>query len=166
MRLNLGGNEEFDGGSGSPRLVDFVNVDARPLPGVHIVCDIRNLPDTMLGQVDEIRASHVIEHMTNPDAIEAVKRWALILKPGGLLRIYCPDSRLLAEDLVTGRIDIEEFSTLFFGAQTYDLNLHHAAYDQNRLIALVHHAGLRVVGRAPRPNAYRYDLGVQAIRPH
>lgn len=164
MRLNLGGNEEFDGGSGSPRLVGFFNVDARPMSNVHYVLDIRSLPEGWLNSVDEIRASHVIEHMTYEDALVTVRHWAAVLKIGGLLRIYCPNFKKIACDYEGGIIDIDLFSRLVFGDQTYDLNLHRAAYDQDRLCWLVTNAGLKIVGTNPRPNAYEYDMGVQAIR--
>jgi hypothetical protein len=164
LKLNLGGNEEYDGGPGSPKLDGFINVDARKMEHVHVISDIRSLPTKWIGQAFEIRASHVIEHLPYEDALEAVKHWATLLCDGGLLRIYCPDARRLAEDLIFGAIDMTEFSRNIYGKQTYDLNVHRAAYDQGRLNSLVEGAGLKVVGMATRPFAYKYDLGVQATK--
>jgi predicted SAM-dependent methyltransferase len=164
MKLNLGGNEEYDGGPGSPKLIGFTHVDARQMPGVHVICDIRNLPDKWLNRCREIRVSHVIEHMPYDDASLAVKHWASMLKIGGMLRIYCPNFRKLAFDLSNESIDIDEFSRNVFGNQTYALNLHRAAYDQGKLNGMVKAAGLKIVGEKPRPFAYAYDLGVQCIR--
>lgn len=89
MKLNLGGNEEFDGGLGSPRLENFINVDIRSLPRVALVADIRNglLPEWK-GQAEEIRASHVIEHMIFPEALAAVEYWTDFLRIGGLMPIH------------------------------------------------------------------------------
>lgn len=163
MKLNLGGNEERDGGGGTARLDDFVHVDARPLDRVGLVADIRSgLPVDWKGKVSEIRASHVIEHMVWDDAVEVVKYWSSFLVKGGLMRLYCPDALKLADAFIQGRIPASEFSRMMFGEQDYELNLHRAAYDTGRLNELVSSAGLVVLSNNPRPKAYPYDLGVQA----
>ena len=166
-RINLGGNERFEGGFSSPALGDdFEHLDIRPLPGVTHVMDVRHLPDEWVGLYDEVRASHIIEHIHPSEALATVKGWARILKPGGLLRIYCPNSRMLAEELVKGTIPIEQFSRLIFGDQEYDLNLHRAAYDSVRLASLVSNAGMTILSCNPRrgTGGYIYDIGVQATK--
>lgn len=165
MKINLAGNEEFDGGPGSPPLEDFIHVDARPLSGVTVVADIRNgLPQEWIGQVSEIRASHVVEHMHHAEAQAAVKYWAGFLKEGGLLRLYCPNGEKLAEYFYKGWISVETFSYYVMGMQDYELNIHREVYSQERLNSLVLGAGLQIVGELPRPNAYEFDLGVQSIK--
>lgn len=167
LKLNLGGCERFDGGADTPLLTGFTNVDAKKWPGVHVVSDIRSLPAKWLGHVAEIRCSHAIEHLTYDDGVKAVKHWATMLSPGGLLRIYTPNMRRIAEALTKGThdMDMAEFSRNIFGNQTYDLNLHKCAYDQERLNGLCTQAGLEIVSQNPRPHAYEWDMGVQAIKP-
>lgn len=163
MKLNLGGNETKDGGPNSPDLVGFINVDLRPGEGVDEVADIRvGLDWIPVGTVEEIRASHVIEHMTYVDALKAVKYWSGLLKAGGLMRIYCPDGGKLSLQYIGGMISCEAFSRLLLGDQDYDLNIHREIYDRGRLNRLVENAGLEIIGQDPRPNAYEFDLGVQA----
>ena len=114
VKLNLGGAEKREGGGASPLLEGFTNVDIRDLPGVDIVHDITNLPMFEDASVDEIRVSHAIEHLSPDKIMNALQEWYRILKPGGLLRIYCPDAHKLTQDYVSGRIDCEKFSYQLF----------------------------------------------------
>lgn len=166
IKLNLGGSEKFDGGASTAPLTGFINVDAKKWPGVHEVHDIRRLPRKWAGKVAEIRCSHVIEHLTYDDGVKAVKHWKTLLKPGGLLRIYTPNMRRIAEALTKGThdMDMAEFSRNIFGNQTYDLNLHKCAYDQERLNGLCTQAGLKIISQNPRPHAYEWCMGVQATK--
>lgn len=165
-RVNLGGNERFDGGPGSSPLDDWEHVDLRALPGVTHLCDVSALPADWHEQFDEVRASHIVEHFPLNRGPEIIKQWARILKPGGLLRIYCPDALHLASALVLKLIDITQFSRLMFGDQDYDLNLHRAAYNREILDRFVLGAGLIIESRDPRPHfEYPYEIGVQARQP-
>jgi predicted SAM-dependent methyltransferase len=164
-RINLGGWERLEGGPGSSVLSEeWEHVDLRKSPGVTYVGDVRELPNEWTGLYDEVRASHVIEHVSMREASATISGWVRILKRGGLLRIYSPNFRLLAQDLLTGLITIEHCSRYVFGEQDYFLNLHRAAYDQDSLIQLVESVGMTVISTNPRPNAYRYDIGVQATK--
>jgi predicted SAM-dependent methyltransferase len=164
MKLNLGGNEEFEGGPGSSRLEGFTHVDIRALDGVDIVCDISKYIPVEDNSVDEIRASHVIEHILPQEIPNTLKEWKRILKTKGLLRVYCPDAEKIASSFLSRQIDIVRFSELIFGAQTYDVNFHKAAYTNKRLQDLLEKAGFKIIGHNPRPNAYYFDLGIQAVK--
>jgi len=154
MKLHLGcGNKKIHG---------FTNVDIRALPGVDIVHDITNLPMFEDNSVDEIRASHVIEHISPNRVVDTLQEWYRILKPDGLLRIYCPDAGKLAQDYIDGKINCEKLSYQLFGAQDYDENFHVLAIDRKRLDKMITDAGFEIIGRDPRPNAYPWDLGIQA----
>ena len=163
MKLNLGGTETLSGGPGSPTLEGFVNVDIRDLLGVNVVCDIRNgLPAEWMGKVEIIRASHVIEHFHPDEVKDIVRYWASFLKEDGEIWLYCPNGELLARQFVNGEISCDVFSRQMFGNQDYHENLHRAAYDQERLCGLVRAADLHIISTNPRPNAFAYDIGVQA----
>lgn len=164
MKLNLGGVEKYEGGSGTQELIGFTNVDIRNIEGVDIVCDIRKLPFCEDGTVDEIRASHVIEHIQSWEIMDTILEWKRVLKKVGLLRIYCPDANVISVAYVKRLIDSREFSRLMFGNQDYEENCHKVAYDRTSLDNLLEEAGFEIVGRETRPNAYLYDLGVQALK--
>lgn len=179
MKLNLGGNEEYEGGAGSPRLNGFTHVDIRAIPGVDIVCDVSKKIPLEDGTVDEIRASHIIEHIHPNEVSAAIEEWHRVLKVGGLLRIYCPNAKKIADAYVLGQISITRFSELIFGAQSYEsqpgivgsdddladsVNIHRAAWDRSRLRVLLEMEGFDIIGHNPRPNAYPFDLGIQGVK--
>lgn len=86
--------------------------------------------------VDEIRASHILEHFTFREAADALKEWARVLRPGGRLRIAVPDvDKCLASS---------DPNRLFYlmGGQTDQNDIHKSAYDENRLRAVMGEAGI------------------------
>lgn len=157
MKVNLGCGVEI--------LEGYVNVDVRQLPGVDIVCDLKDLSQFEDGSWDECRMSHVIEHFTEAEARAILKQIFCKLKPGGRLEVYCPDAMTIAWYYIHEELSIKEFSRLLFGNQAYPEELHKMASDAERLDDLVKNAGFEIVTHNPRPNAYPYDLGVQAVKP-
>lgn len=158
VKLNLGcGTEEI--------LPGYINVDIRKLEGVDVVDDIVHLSHFISCYADEIRASHCIEHLSHENVLLAVKNWFRVLKVGGILQVYCPNARLIAEDYVNNIIEIRGFSRLLFGNQTYDENLHRLAFDYGRLCTIMKGAGFEIIGSDKRPNAYKYELGVKCRKP-
>ena len=85
IRLNLGCSSDlFDTAEG------WVNVDCRTLPGVDVVADLAAVPWPWADcSVDEVYASHVLEHLDDP--LSAMQEIARILKPGGKVRIIVPN---------------------------------------------------------------------------
>ena len=81
MKLNLG--------CGNDILPDFVNCD-RYDAACDVCCDAKNLP-FKTNSIDEIYASHLIEHFNFFEAFEVLREWKRVLKPGGILRIETPD---------------------------------------------------------------------------
>jgi len=164
IKLNLGGCETREDGVGSIPLEGFINVDIRPQKGVDVVCDIRGLFRWKDNSVEEIRASHIIEHFTVEEIPIILKEWHRVLMPGGLLRVYCPDANKIIESYTNGNIDMRKFSAFLFGRQTYEGNLHKIALDRHRLDNFIEEAGFKIIGHKQRPRAYPYDLGVQAVK--
>lgn len=88
------------------------------------------------GSVEEIRASHVLEHLTFAEASEAVADWVRALKPNGKLWIAVPDV-----DKCLSQTDGKRLFYLM-GGQTDAHDVHKSAYDVERLEALMEQAGL------------------------
>lgn len=80
---------KLDIGCGAGKAEGFVGIDIRDLPGVDIVADVTKgvpLPD---GCADEVRLSHVMEHIVECDA--AIYEVNRLCQPGALIRIIVPD---------------------------------------------------------------------------
>lgn len=88
LRLNVG--------CGDDRIAGWVGIDKRMTEACDIVCDIgrERLPFTD-GEVDEILADNVLEHIGPPEEfIHALNEFYRVLcKPGGRLTIIVPDGR-------------------------------------------------------------------------
>lgn len=110
-----------------------------------------NYPDN---SVDEIRASHILEHFTFADAQEAMAEWVRVLKPGGKIRVAVPDVDKVLADKSEHR--------LFFlmGGQTDENDVHKSAYDRDRLTRLMHQNGLRGIKDWYSPNTDTAALAI------
>jgi len=93
-RLHIG-----SGQSDNPDIYDWTRLDIDPnARDVSIVHDIRKplpLPDT---SVEEIYASHVLEHIPYRKVIEVLTDWHRVLTPGGKLSVFVPDIWQLARN--------------------------------------------------------------------
>jgi SAM-dependent methyltransferase len=125
MKLNIGG--------GDTELAGYENWDrkngkeAAPL----------NLPDN---SIDEIRASHVLEHFSHRSLANVLREWVRCLKPGGLLKIAVPDFEVLARGYLNGeRMPLQQY---VMGSHTDDADHHGAIFDEIALRDLMRDAGL------------------------
>lgn len=125
VRLNLGAGEHA--------LPGYQNRDAKtgqeiyPLPH----------PDS---SVDEIRASHVLEHFATADVAKVLADWVRALKPGGVLKIAVPDFETVARDYLAGRHTNPQ--GYLMGGQTDALDFHKALFDREELTDLLRKAGM------------------------
>jgi SAM-dependent methyltransferase len=82
LRLNLGGRET--------KIPGFQNVDLQEFPSVDVHADIRKLPFED-GEVDEIYASHLLEHFSWSETDAILLEWRRVLRAGGVAYISVPD---------------------------------------------------------------------------
>jgi hypothetical protein len=112
--------------------------------------------------VDEIRASHILEHFTFTDAQAALKEWTRVLKPGGKIRLAVPD--LDAKD----KADPDEWPFIVMGGQTGPDDFHRSAWDETRLRAHMEHFGLTNIRRWESPNtdtaAHPCSLNLEGVK--
>jgi SAM-dependent methyltransferase len=101
-----------DAWNATPRILDVgagnaydpyvVTVDLLDAPNITVKCDVRKLPEDWADQFDEVRASHVLEHIDFGQTQETLNEWARVVKPGGKLRIIVPDLEAYAERILNG----------------------------------------------------------------
>lgn len=108
-------------GCGQDRLPGYLGVD-KYNPAADIKMDLLDL-DLPADCADEVLASHVIEHLPQHRAPEALKKWFTVLKPGGKLVMEQPDLEgLCKEFLETDGPDKHNIAMCMFGAFVDDAN--------------------------------------------
>jgi predicted SAM-dependent methyltransferase len=133
IRVNLG--------CGEKPLPDYINIDFRELPEVDIVGDIRALPFEP-GTLSEIASAHLIEHFKEHHLRTTIlPYWKSLLRPGGILRIICPNWGAMLERLNDGRLPLASFKLLTFGAQDYEGDDHFAMYTPETLSNVLRDSG-------------------------
>lgn len=125
LRLNLG--------SGANPLPDYENVDAKDGR------DVGRL-DYAPGTVDEIRASHVLEHFSHREVPGVLAHWVSLLKPGGRLAIAVPDFQVIAEQYLAGAAIPTEAYVM--GGHVDGNDRHGAMFDEEKLRDQMRAAGL------------------------
>jgi hypothetical protein len=136
IRLNIGG--------GDVPLPGFLTIDRKtgweafPLRRSH-----ERGPSTFAdNSVDEIRASHVLEHFPGHKAEEVLREWVRVLKPGGILRVAVPDLDKLFDAVSSGNPDNWPIQGYLYGGQTDDDDYHRSGYNDGWLRHLMVKVGL------------------------
>jgi len=157
IRLNLG--------AGHIALSQYLNVDARELPDIDVVADVRHLPFEK-GEVAEIFSAHMLEHFP----LEELRRtllpyWISMLREGGRFVAVVPDVGKMVEELAAGRMPAVEFMEVIYGGQEYEGDFHFAGFTQQLLVSLLEDAGLSDVHivEAGRRNGMCYEMEVEAV---
>ena len=118
--------------------------------------------------VDEIRASHVLEHFPRGQVEAVIADWVRCLKKGGKLKIAVPDFAKIAEGYLQG--DSAPHESFLLGGQTDQNDFHRSMFDREKLRRLLAGAGLVLT----RPwtseiddcAAYPISLNLEARKPH
>lgn len=105
MNLNLG--------SGTSRKQDYISVDLYSDADVH--WDLTQPLPLDDGDVDNIYASHVIEHFDKHEWKKISKDWARVLKSGGTIEIHCPD---IIQACLTVAADIDRLNIIYGNQDT------------------------------------------------
>lgn len=130
MKLNLGG--------GLQKIPGFVNVDR--VGGQEVF----PLPDHADGSIDEVRASHILEHFGHREALEVLKEWVRVLKPGGVLRVAVPDLDWIRQHMDDSSLPIEGY---LMGGQTDENDYHRSIYTERKLRDMMRYVGLGEISR-------------------
>jgi predicted SAM-dependent methyltransferase len=136
MRLHIGGSERKDG---------WVNLGTQPAPHVDIVgncCEMRMIQN---GSVDEVYASHVLEHLGHQDELpRALAEILRVLRPSGRFMISVPDLAILAWLLTMPHFGPNEqwqIMTMMFGGQHDPFDFHKVGFTGALLTQYLAEAG-------------------------
>lgn len=162
--LAMGANIRLNVGCGLIAIADYFNVDARELPGVDMVADVRSLP-FRAGTVSEIYAAHLVEHFTEADLKSTVlPAWHRMLKTGGLLRVVVPDAEAMIQSFSRRQYPFESLREVTFGSQDYPGNYHYTMFSRESLRGLLRAAGFVVseYTAVGRPNGLCLEMEIEA----
>lgn len=163
-KFNSSGAKRLNLGCGHISLADYINVDARELPGVDVVANVTSLPYVNLS-VDEIRAAHLVEHFSNQALKETVlPYWHQLLTQGGELNLIAPDAKAMIDGYANGEFSFEELREVIFGGQEYDGDFHFTMLEPTAFVDLLKEVGfqeIKVVEIARR-NGLCYEFEIRA----
>jgi len=96
------------------------------------------------GSVDEVRASHLLEHYGDAEAFDVLTEWVRVLKPGGVMRLAVPDFAWIAKEYSDD--DDPQRSALLraylMGGQTDATDFHKSAWSKTKLTNLLRAVGI------------------------
>lgn len=129
----MGDSIKLNIGAGDTVIEGFTPIDRK------LGTEAYPLPQYADNSVDEIRASHVLEHFSFGDAKLALAEWLRVLRPGGRIRIAVPDMDrcLLVENpvqrafyLMGGQQDGNDFHKSAFNAPMLAQYLANVGYER------------------------------------
>jgi predicted SAM-dependent methyltransferase len=102
--------------------------------------------------VDEIRASHLLEHFSHREVQAVIRDWVRVLKPGGCLKLAVPNFDWIcaerAKGLAGGRAD-PMLIHYMHGSQSDEYDIHKCTFTQELLISLMRQSGMVMIGTWP-----------------
>lgn len=147
MKLNLGA------GTTCP-LEGYENLDRKTGQEIYPLTDYAD------ESVDEVRASHVLEHFEFRQVADVVREWIRVLKPGGKLKLAVPDFKWIAENYLAGK----QIATLAYvmGGQEDENDFHKTLFDNESLRGLLSQCGLVDIQywTSPVPDCASYECSL------
>ena len=128
-------------GCGNQIYKNYTNLDIRKIEGA-VQCDVSSsLQMRRFRGCDEICAFDILEHFPREKSRQVLKMWVGLLRPGGVIRIRCPD--LL--HAVKVRLSDEWLELLLYGGQDYPENQHLCGFTRNMLVGLLLDENLEII---------------------
>jgi len=182
MKLNIGSNDM--------RFEDFLNLDHREIDEADIVDDAFTMKSFEPNSVEELIASHIIEHASFDRVPGILNRWKEILQPGGILWVAVPNFELVYTDHLknyqNGEITWEFFNSRIFGnakvakkmygegtlkdfpgVLDYEIAYHKAVFNAEMLIKCVKDAGfstVKQIDKLPNKRKHPHEICVKGIK--
>lgn len=140
MKLHIGGKVAKEG---------WTLLNAQSGPHVDIVGDFKNLDAFDKGSVEEIYASHVLEHLSySEDVLPTLTACHDILVPGGRLMLAVPNMEVICRLMIHPETDIQmqfHLTRIIFGGQVDSWDYHKAGFTPMLLAGFLGQAGFEDV---------------------
>jgi predicted SAM-dependent methyltransferase len=123
IKLHIGGTQAKEGWK-------ILNIIPGPIVDITGSCtDLSLFADA---SVDEIYASHVMEHLPFAELIRASREMARVLKPGGILKGSVPNLDILFRLFLENAGDAEKQMNILFmiyGGHVDEFDIHHCGFN-------------------------------------
>ena len=141
MKLNIGGESIKEGWK-------ILNIQKKP--GVDFVGDISNLDQFKDGSVDEIYASHVIEHVDQNNIEKTLKGIYRVLGKNGKIYISVPDMDILCKIFIDSKSTLDmkwHAMRMMFGGQTDKYDFHYFGWNYQFMNQYLKKVGFKKIER-------------------
>ena len=146
----------LDLGTGHRTRPEYLHLDPRPLDGVDVVADIRELPFETEA-VTEIVSEHLLELFSARElAREILPHWVSRLRPGGSLVAVVSDVDAALNEYVAGRISLGDLRQAAFGDE--EDGGHATMFTTDALRELFIRAGLEEITVRQRTGGYIVEI--------
>lgn len=119
--------------------------------------------------VEEIRASHLLEHFPHGETLPVLREWVRVLKPGGRLKIAVPDFDVIVARYSNGHRHDPMIEAYLFGGQVDANDYHKAFFNKDKLTKLMESAGLGNIERWQSDiedcASLQVSLNLQGVKP-
>ena len=149
MKLHIGGEEEKDG---------WTILNTQKKTENNIIGDICDLSQFNDESIEEVYASHILEHVRNSDIGDVLKNIFRILKTGGRFLISVPDLEILSKAILDPNLSVQnkyEITRIIYGGQTDDYDYHFFGFTQSIMSALLKNAGFIKVEKVEKFNIFK-----------
>ncbi len=171
LRLHIGGTIAHP---------DWKILNVLPGPDVDYLCHCTDLSAFANDSVQEIYASHVLEHLGYQAELPgALSEFARVLVPGGRLRVSVPDLKILCALFMNDDLPLDariRVMRMMYGGQLDKADFHYVGLDQTIFAAYLQDAGFAEITRVNafglfvdtsciHVNGQAISLNLEAIKP-
>ncbi len=140
IKLHIGGKEAHP---------EWKIFDIESRPEVDFVGNAADLSQFTDNSIQEIYASHVLEHFyygLGNELILVLKEWYRVLQPGGKLMISVPNLQILCQLYSQAELSVQEkyhLMRIIFGGQTNEYDVHRAGLDFDIIQLYLNQSGFK-----------------------
>ena len=116
--------------AGSRLTEGYTHHDVKPLPGIDIVCDLKDL-SVPEGSCERIEFTHALEHFPKTETVPLLQKIRSFLQPGGELYIEVPNFAWHAQLVQEGKDRDAVYYA--FGGQEDEYDLHKTGFTETIL---------------------------------
>lgn len=114
------------------------------VPDLDCRADVRYLP-LKDNSIDEIIMVQTLEHVSWQETTMVLTEIRRVLKPGGMIKIYVPDLKLIARQILENKIDFAVLITwIYGGGQGIPEDFHKAGFTKDYLSMLLRGTGFNI----------------------